>query len=151
MLTIELKNSGGKRIMKKLSKVVIATALIASMFTITAYAKPLHFYITKSNGVQMVQTNKKDRTDSKWLITNSNTSYSDFVENSDVIGFKVKDYTDYHIGNSMSSYHTFSRFVNNWPLSYTTVPIMRQDLALNAQIDSKGAYNYIHFEGAWYA
>ena len=81
--------------MKKTFKILIALAMVSSMFTVTAHAQPLKFYVTKSMGVKTVQTNTKDISGSTFWITNSNTSYSNFVENDDVIGFKVKDYTNY--------------------------------------------------------
>lgn len=89
--------------MKKTFKLLIVLAMVSSIFTVTAQTRSLNFYIIKSMEIQTVQTNTKDRTDYKWTITNSDTSVSNFIEDEDIIGFKVKDYRGSKIGKSMST------------------------------------------------
>lgn len=132
--------------MKKHSKVLIALAVIASMFTVTAYAKDIKFSITKSDGATAITTNTKDRTQNSWLITNSDTSYSNFIAGEDVIGFRVRNTSK----TAMSSYHTFTNFVKNYALPYTKTPTQGQTLVLWSQIDSTGDYSIINFEGKWF-
>ena len=74
--------------MKKLSKVMIATALIASMFTITAYAKNIGFSATRTSA--LVTSNTKDRTQNTWLITNTNMNNSQYFQTGDVIDFRIR-------------------------------------------------------------
>lgn len=111
----------------------------------TCFAKGITFQITKSEGVKQVTTNTKDLSGSVWKISNLNTSYSNFVEDKDVIGFKAKRAS----GASASAYHTFSKFVYRYSLPYTSTPAQGETLKLNTQIDSKGQYNSIKFDGEW--
>ncbi len=111
----------------------------------TCFAKGIAFKITRSEGVKQVATNTKDLSGSVWYISNQNTTYSNFIQNKDVIGFRVKRES----GASASAYHTFSRFVNRYSLPYTNTPNQGEPLKLNAQIDSEGQYDEIKFEGEW--
>lgn len=111
----------------------------------TCFAKDIKFQITRSQGVQQVTTNTKDLSGSEWKISNIKTAYSNFVEDKDVIGFKAKRAS----GASASAYHTFSKFVYRYSLPYTSTPSQGETLKLNTQIDSKGKYDTIKFEGEW--
>ena len=111
----------------------------------TCFAKGIAFQITKSDGVKQVTTNTKDLSGSVWKISNMDTTYSNFVEDKDVIGFKSKRAS----GASASAYHTFSKFVYRYSLPYTSTPAQGETLKLNTQIDSKGQYDSIKFEGEW--
>jgi len=112
----------------------------------TAFAKQLHFEIFRSDGVVWVESNTKDLSGDKFYISNLDTVYSNFIEDQDVIGFRVKNP---EATVSYSDYHTFSKFVYRYPLTYITTPTKGASLRLNAQIDSKGMYDYIKFEGEW--
>lgn len=111
----------------------------------TCFAKGITFNITKSEGVKRVATNTKDLAGSEWKISNLDTTYSDFIEDEDVIGFKVKNASD----TPVSRYHTFSKFVYRYPLPYTSTPGQGSSLKLNAQIDSRGQHNSIAYDGEW--
>lgn len=111
----------------------------------TCFAKDIKFQITRIQGVQQVTTNTKDLSGSEWKISNIKTAYSNFVEDKDVIGFKAKRAS----GASASAYHTFSKFVYRYSLPYTSTPSQGETLRLNTQIDSKGKYETIKFEGEW--
>ncbi len=95
----------------------------------TCFAKDIKFEITKSAGVQQVATNTKDLSGSVWKISNQNTTYSNFSENKDVIGFRVKRAS----GASASAYHTFSKFVYRYSLPYSSTPAQGETLKLNTQ------------------
>lgn len=130
--------------MKK--KILVFTLLMALFaFNATAYAKTIAFEINKSDGAILVTTNTKDLSGSEWKISNSNTTYSNFIENSDVIGFRTRNTS----GTALSAYHTFSKFVYRYSLPYTTTPATGQTLRLHSQVDSTGQYNNIKFEGEW--
>lgn len=135
--------------MIKTKNAAILTIFMAAVLTvgsIPAFAKPISFSINRSDGVKEVAYNTKDVSGSTWYISNFNTTYSNFVENRDVIGFKAKGrYNDV----SYSDYHTFSKFVNRYPLSYTSTPASGAALKLNAQIDSVGQFSSMQYEGEW--
>jgi hypothetical protein len=112
----------------------------------TASAMDIHFEIYRSDGVVWVASNTKDLSGDQFYISNLDTADSNFVEDEDVIGFRVKN----PAGTvSYSGYHTFSRFVDRYPLEYTTTPDTGASLRLNAQIDSEGEYDYIEYDGEW--
>ncbi len=135
--------------MRKTKKAAILTIFMAAVLTvgsIPAFAKPISFSICRSEGVKTVEYNTKDVSGSTWYISNFDTTYSNFVENRDVIGFKTKGrYNDV----AYSDYHTFSRFVNRYPLAYTSTPASGADLKLNAQVDSDGQFSCMQYEGEW--
>jgi hypothetical protein len=115
--------------------------------SVTAFAKTIQFEIYRSDGVVWVASNTKDLSGSKRIYL-FDTSSSNFIEDEDVIGFRVKN----PAGTvSYSDYHRFSRFVDEYPLSYITTPTKGASLRLNSQIDSKGKYDYIKFDGEWIA
>lgn len=121
-------------------------AAVLTVGSISAFAEPISFSICRSDGVKAVAYNTKDLSGSTWYISNNNTSYSNFIENGDIIGFKVKGrYNDV----AYSDYHTFSRFVSSYPLSYTSTPALGTNLKLNAQVDSNGQYSCMQYEGEW--
>jgi|GEM_PF-3016527 len=132
--------------MKKFSFMM---GLLVSVFvfgSITSFAMDISFDIDRSDGVVWVASNTKDLSGSQFMISNLDTSYSNFVEDSDVIGFKVKN----PAGTvSYSGYHTFSKFVYRYNLTYTTTPAMNSSLRLNSQIDSQGLYDNIRYDGEW--
>jgi len=114
--------------------------------SMTASAMDIHFEIYRSDGVVWVASNTKDLSGDQFYISNLDTADSNFVEDEDVIGFRVKN----PAGTvSYSGYHTFSRFVDRYPLEYTTTPDTGASLRLNAQIDSEGEYDYIEYDGEW--
>lgn len=130
--------------MKK--RILVMTCLLTMLMCgSTCFAKEIKFPITRSEGVKQVATNTKDLPGSVWKISNLDTAYSNFVEDKDVIGFKAKRAS----GASASGYHTFSKFVYRYSLPYTNTPDLRESLKLNAQIDSKGQFDSIKFEGEW--
>ncbi len=128
---------------KLMSALLVATLVFGS---ITASAKSISFNISKDDGAVSVATNTKDLSGSYFQISNLDTEYSNFIEDKDVIGFKVKNSAG---TTSYSAYHTFSKFVYRHSLSYTTTPSSGASLKLNAQVDSTGLFNNIKFEGEW--
>ena len=130
-----------------MKKRILAMTCVLTMLMCgsTCFAKGIAFQITRSEGVKQVTTNTKDLSGSVWYISNLDTTYSNFKEDKDVIGFKVKNTSD----ASVSAYHTFSKFVYRYSLPYTSTPAQGATLRLNTQIDSKGQYNTIKFEGEW--
>jgi hypothetical protein len=132
---------------KKMSFMVVFMLTVLVFGSMTASAKDIQFEIYRSDGVVWVASNTKDLSGNQFKISNLDTADSDFIEDEDVIGFKVKDYWDDNV--SYSRYHTFSRFVDRYPLWYTTTPDMSTYLGLNAQIDSEGQHDSINYEGEW--
>jgi hypothetical protein len=134
---------GMKKKLSFMSAFLVATLIFGSM---TASAMSIQFNISKSDGAVWVASNTKDLSGSNFQISNMNTSYSNFVEDADVIGFRVKN----PAGTvSYSGYHTFSKFVYRYSLPYTTTPATSASLRLNAQVDSAGQYNNVQYEGEW--
>lgn len=130
--------------MKK--KVIITTCLLTMlMCSSTCFAKGISFKINRSEGAKIVATNTKDLSGTEWKISNFDTNYSNFVENRDVIGFRTRDTS----GKVLSGYHTFGKYVYRYSLPYTSTPANGTTLKLHSQIDSKGKYDNIKFEGEW--
>ena len=135
--------------MRKTKKAAILTIFMAAVLTvgaIPASAEALIFEINRSESAKPVAYNTKDIAGSTWYISNFRTTYSNFIEDRDVIGFKVKGKNN---DVPYSSYHTFSKFVNDYPLAYTSTPENGAPLKLNAQIDSAGQFDNIRYEGQW--
>ena len=130
---------------RKILTMCIMLGLI-SMTSLTSFAKPLKFDIRRDDGAVIITDNTKDLSGDQWKVSNFDTEYSNFIEDKDVIGFRVRDQI---VGNTYSYYHTFSRFVYRYPLTYYEVPAMGQKLRMKSQIDSAGDYSYIKFEGEW--
>lgn len=120
---------------------------LATLGSMTAFAKPISFDIYRTDGVIQVASNTKDVTGDYFRISNFKPAESYyFIEDKDVIGFRVKN----PAGTiSYSKYHTFSKFVDRYPLKYLSTPAMRASLRLNSQIDSTGQYDFIRFTGEW--
>lgn len=134
--------------MKKLSKVMIATALIASMFTITAYAKDIGFSATRTSA--LVKSNTKDRTQNTWLITNTNMNNSQYFQTGDVIDFRIRSNPYKTSTNAMSDVMMVSSFVTNYAYPYTVIPTSHQTVYLFAQVDSSSARNSFKYSGKWF-
>jgi len=137
--------------MRKTKKAAILTIFMAAVLTvgsIPAFAKDISFSIYKTNGEITVDTNTKDLSGSTWYISNQNKGGSNFIEDKDVIDFRVMNSS---ASSAYSGYHSFSKFVDRYPLLYTTTPSMGTSLTLRALVDNNGQYNYIHYVGEWVA
>lgn len=131
---------------KKVSFMMVFLLAFLVFGSITASAKVIQFEIYRSDGAVWVASNTKDLSGSNFQISNLDTAYSNFVENEDVIGFRVKD----PAGTvSYSGYHKFSKFVYRYAIPYTSTPGLGASLRLNSQIDSTGQYDYIQYDGEW--
>jgi hypothetical protein len=135
---------------KKLIAGILGVLLAVTTVT-PAFAKPLQFEVTKSQGVKCVATNTKDRAPNNWQIevkTTTTSGYSNF-NNKDVIGFKVKDVSG---TADRSSYQTIRyNGAQTYTYGYTVVPAQKAGLRLNSQVDSTGYYSSIKFTGNWYS
>ena len=129
---------------KKFLVLLIILVLTISL-GLTAFAKPISFEIKRSQGARCIADNTKDLTGSQWQISNMNTAKSDFVAGYDVIGFRTRNPS----GSALSDYHTFSKFVYRYSLPYTSTPAKGAALKLHTQIDSKGYFDFINFDGEW--
>lgn len=127
--------------------VLIVFTLVAILaFHSTAFAKNIQFTAWKGDLATYVDTNTKDLSGSQWKISNQQKAPSDFIQDQDVVGFKV-----WNPGctTAYSGYHTFSKFVDKYSLPYSTTPAMNTTLRLNAQIDSSSAHSHATFVGEW--
>jgi hypothetical protein len=129
--------------MKK--KVVLLSLVMVLALVGSALAKEIKFAITKQDGSVYITDNRKDLPGSYWEISNVDAGYSDFVENFDVIGFRVRDVND----NYMSDYEEITEFCYRKQLPYTTLPTQGSALRLRAQIADRSFYNSLKFEGEW--
>lgn len=119
-----------------------------SMFTVTASAMPIHFYLYK--GDKDYEVNTKNRTADNWLISiyePTGDSIYNFVAGQTVVGFRIRNTSQ----TSMSDYVTVSSFVNNKAYPYTTVPGDNQTIRLYCQVDSTSKLPYVSFDGDWSA
>ncbi len=142
--------------MKKHSKVLVAIAVISSMFTVTAYAKDIRFDIKRDTNQSAesasicVAHNTKDRIPDSWLITNSNSSYSTFVSGQDAIGFRVRSTETGGNGTAMSDYFVVKTFVTNRAYVYTKVPDRGHTVYLHALVDSTSKHKSFWYDGKWF-
>lgn len=132
--------------MRKKLKFMVALAVIASMFTITAQAKDFAFKITTKSVSQKVAENQRDRTAATWLLTNSNSSSSTFVVGTHVVDFRVRDLSR----NPMSEVIQVRTFITNKAYPYTTTPINNQPLLLYAQLDESSTASSVTCYGKWF-
>lgn len=141
--------------MKTRIKIIAVILLIAAMFANTAYAKDITFGVTpnageNSNGKVWVTYNTKDRSKNSWLITNiDNTAAGSnwFVAYSDVVGFRMYGSDK---STTISNYHYFTRYVENYALPYTSTPSSKATVWLKAQADSSSARSSFLFKGKWF-
>lgn len=132
----------------KLSKILIAVATIASMFTMTVYAKEVNCTLTRD--AQNHQSNTKDRTANTWLMTNTNMNSTEYFQSGDIALFRIRATPTGGTNTAMSDNMVVKSFITNYAYPYTVTPVQGQSLYLFGQVGEESARPTFKYFGKWF-
>ncbi len=121
---------------RKIKRTILAVMICNMLFTIPTFAaNKFEFTFTDLNNHEYPTTWLKDGTSNYYKITLNkyNGLKANTMSSTNIFGCRVKDKS---ISPTVDVYHTFSNYVSDYKITYTTTPSRGDTMALAAKKDS---------------